>query len=384
MVRKPKITVFFRIGKENAHPGFIEMKKHPPEGIKYILPETTGKNKKKKSIKSFMRGFLWNKYKRIFPSAIPIKIDKKSIDIIHSTGHVMILNRSPWVVEVSEFGQLISFNLEKKNSPFYMFMLKQILLSKHCKKIISWSEASRESFKPYIKESNILNKIEVVYPSFPLPKLKKRKKSDKINLLFVSRRFYEKGGVEAIGVFKKLRKKYNISFTIISKIPREIREKYGEEKGLNLLEANFNKKELGEFYQNANIFFYPTLIEIFGIVFIETMAYGLPVVSTSIFASPEIVEDGKTGFLSSLPISWHGSHKELIWDDHADYLKAITKHPKKKFMNSLYSNLSRLIENPALLKKMSKTAREEVRNGKFSVSLRNKKLNKIYSDALKK
>lgn len=47
----------------------------------------------------------------------------------------------------------------------------------------------------------------------------------------------------------------------------------------------------------ASLFVFPTLIEPFGIAPIEAATMGLPVVATSIGALPDIVQDGKTGFL---------------------------------------------------------------------------------------
>jgi glycosyltransferase involved in cell wall biosynthesis len=50
-------------------------------------------------------------------------------------------------------------------------------------------------------------------------------------------------------------------------------------------------------YKNADIFVFPTYFEAFGLVNLEAMQYSLPVVSTLEGSIPEIVIDGKTGFL---------------------------------------------------------------------------------------
>jgi glycosyltransferase involved in cell wall biosynthesis len=41
----------------------------------------------------------------------------------------------------------------------------------------------------------------------------------------------------------------------------------------------------------------PSLWEGFGLVFLEAMAYGVPVISTKVSAIPEVVIDGETGWL---------------------------------------------------------------------------------------
>jgi glycosyltransferase involved in cell wall biosynthesis len=50
-------------------------------------------------------------------------------------------------------------------------------------------------------------------------------------------------------------------------------------------------------YRNATIFALPTEQEGFGIVFLEAMASGLPIIATRVAAVPEVVSDGVTGLL---------------------------------------------------------------------------------------
>ena len=59
--------------------------------------------------------------------------------------------------------------------------------------------------------------------------------------------------------------------------------KYGDDKFLE--------------FRNSDIFVFPTYYEVFGLVILEAMQYGLPVVSTLEGAIPDIVVDNETGFL---------------------------------------------------------------------------------------
>ncbi|MGO8746019.1 MAG: glycosyltransferase family 4 protein [Thermoguttaceae bacterium] len=51
--------------------------------------------------------------------------------------------------------------------------------------------------------------------------------------------------------------------------------------------------------QNADLFVAPSLYESFGLVFLEAMRWGTPVIGTRAGAIPEIVEHGKTGLLAA-------------------------------------------------------------------------------------
>jgi glycosyltransferase involved in cell wall biosynthesis len=58
-----------------------------------------------------------------------------------------------------------------------------------------------------------------------------------------------------------------------------------------------SRRELAAEYVRAHCFCLPTVQEGFGVVFLEAMAAGLPVVSCRAAAVPEVVEDGRTGLL---------------------------------------------------------------------------------------
>ena len=57
------------------------------------------------------------------------------------------------------------------------------------------------------------------------------------------------------------------------------------------------KDDIFRYLNAADIFVLASLWEGFGVAVAEAMACGLPVVATSVGGIPEVVEDGKTGFL---------------------------------------------------------------------------------------
>lgn len=64
------------------------------------------------------------------------------------------------------------------------------------------------------------------------------------------------------------------------------------------LTLNINRHDLVVHYQNSKLFLFPIRWEEpFGLVFVEAMSCGTPVVAYARGAAPEIVKDGETGFL---------------------------------------------------------------------------------------
>lgn len=67
---------------------------------------------------------------------------------------------------------------------------------------------------------------------------------------------------------------------------------------------------LNQYYSNANVFVFPSLVEGFGLVLLEAMACGIPVITTPHTAGPDILTDGTEGFI--VPIRDSEALKEKL------------------------------------------------------------------------
>ena len=54
---------------------------------------------------------------------------------------------------------------------------------------------------------------------------------------------------------------------------------------------------LGNYYNSADVFVFPSLVEGFGLVLLEAMACGIPIITTPNTAAPDIITDGIEGFI---------------------------------------------------------------------------------------
>jgi starch synthase len=72
-----------------------------------------------------------------------------------------------------------------------------------------------------------------------------------------------------------------------------------ERGGLTWIQKMLPRPELIQVLSHARVFVCPSIYEPFGIVNLEAMACSAPVVASAVGGIPEVVEDGKTGFLVS-------------------------------------------------------------------------------------
>ncbi len=283
-------------------------------------------------------------------------------DLIHCTHCVSKNKNKPWVTDIEMPGSLLISGFHNKNWPK---KVKKYLYSENCKKIMPWTEDVAKKLLNEFPE--IKNKIEVVYPAIPF-KEKKQKTHRKIGIIYIGRAFHLKGGIFALETMKRLKKENDLRCIVISSVPKEIKEKYPEIEIYDLLP----QERVFELMQESDIFLYPSQMDTFGFSILEAMNFGLPVVALKTPGTSsitEIIEDGKTGFLIE-----YGNSK--------GYLTKLSRCEEKTITN-LQMRCEVLIKNPKLIKKMANECIKLIKYGKFSIRERNKKLEKIYSEALK-
>jgi len=111
------------------------------------------------------------------------------------------------------------------------------------------------------------------------------------NILFVGVEWERKGGPVLLEAFRMLRRTHpDARLTVVGCSPQI------SEPGVHI-KGRVPLTEVPQYYRSASVFCLPTLNEPFGLVFLEAAAFGLPVVATRLGAIPEIVMDGKTGYL---------------------------------------------------------------------------------------
>ncbi|MDC3030215.1 glycosyltransferase [Candidatus Pelagibacter sp.] len=170
--------------------------------------------------------------------------------------------------------------------------------------------------------STIYNKVTFV-----------KKKKKKFNFLFLSRLEKGKGHSETLDAFYKIKKK-NVNLLIVGKGPenqnikRKIK-KLNLEKKVKLL-GFVAEKKLNNIWSKTDVLIMPSRVEGFGLVYIEAMSRGIPIITSKQDAGKEVNLHGKTGF-------------------------SVDLDSKKK--DELFFYLNKISNNKPLVNKMGKNAK---------------------------
>ena len=208
---------------------------------------------------------------------------------------------------------------ETKSKAFRMF--------EESEKILCISEYVKRALLPYVDDKN---KFNVIPNGVDTKKFRPSKKENIV--LCVGKIQPEKGQIYLLKAFSELNTDWKLLMTgFCAKLPPEYCEecyKY-ESENITFLGPLYGKK-LVELYGKAKIFVCPSIWqEPFGIINIEAMSSGCATIATNVGGIPEIIKDGKTGFL--VPPRDSDAIKEKLIEliDDENLLNKVSKQAKE-------------------------------------------------------
>ena len=219
---------------------------------------------------------------------------------IHTQGiaylAVSLLKKFPSVVSIDYTAALLA---SEHPAPAHITYKPIIASEQRCfdaaSHIITWSERARNSVIEHYGISP--TKVTAIPPPaasefFSKLNSKQSATESKPRLLFVGNDFVRKGGQDVLEVFlESLSLSASLDIVTNASVNLPTGANLRIHRGISPLSA-----EMLQLYQNADIFVMPTHEDVYGIVFIEAMAAGLPCIGTKVMAVPELVQDGVNGF----------------------------------------------------------------------------------------
>lgn len=256
--------------------------------------------------------------------------------------------------------------------PFSQFVDKPILITCHFhltgdfrKKLFSYYKNSKNLYFVSISNSQRtplphLNYIKTIYHGIDLLHFKYNE--EKVDgIVWAGRGVPEKGLDDVMAVIKATGVNAKIFPILKSKhvdwIKKEILAKRNLLKASITVRTSFdiNQSQLAEYYQQSKLFLNPIKWEEpFGLVMIEAMACGTPVVAYARGSVPEIIKDGETGFIvNSSPKNIRGKWivKKTGIEGLIEAVKRIYSMPDKEY-RQMRLNCRRHVEKHFAIERM--------------------------------
>jgi glycosyltransferase involved in cell wall biosynthesis len=213
-------------------------------------------------------------------------------------------------------------------------------------RVLVWSEFSK---RMHLEEGHVCpDQIEVLYPGLRWrgeTKLKHHD-ADDVTFLFVGRDFERKNGLLVLEAFRRVRARYpNMRLILVS---RPADRGQIVEPGVTHYLFLPRQELLERIYPQADVLILPSKAEGFGLVLLEAMSFGMPVIGVNGWAMPEIIRHDVNGW--------------LIEQDSVDELARL---------------MDRCAASPELLAAMSKECQEHFMN-RFSIERHNQSLRETY------
>lgn len=389
------MKVYLDFASAKHHSLYDELINYPPEGIEYQISSGKMYSTSAYSLFNFFYSHtLLRKLKpllrKIYTGAVSTYINKiskedKNVDLVHVCNTLVASRNRLWVMDIECIGpsttgsDIHGFRFQKKK-------IEKTLSSEYCKKIMPWTNVGKKSLEAFLDVKKFEDKIEVVYPAMHSVPRQPKREGGKIKILFVGsifnpKAFVTKGGEYALKCFEILSKKYDVELIIRSTVPYEIENRYAGLQDLIFIKDPLPKDKLFDLFSNSAISLLPGHVYPL-MATLESMAFGLPVVTIDGVANSEFVEHGKTGFLAK-PSEYIPVRDWIFFGWMREY-KERRRIIDPRVVDDLTKYLTILIEDDSLRKEMGKQARKRITKGEFSIKTRNQKLKRIYEEAARK
>lgn len=323
---------------------------------------------------------------------------QKRGDLLFTYG-CLLLTSKPYCTYIETGLALYNYDLGIAKNPISKLIVSFLTTRSNCKQLIFVSEASKKSFFSSVNYSkkvrNILeNKSTVVYP-IPLEEPKNvspKRFEGNLKLLFPGT-FYMKGGIEVAHAYEKLRRKHeNISLTIITALhmlQEQDLEYLKTLQGLTLQDARLNEEQMASMYRSHDILLLPTYREGFGLVLVEALSYGMPLVITDQYATKEMVTENFNGFVyPNHPLKDYDPQTYRLLgryynprDFYKDLFMFQRSNQLKPVEDFLISSIEKFLENENLLEEYSKNSLA-LYTKKFHQSKLSEKIEAIFLEAI--
>jgi 1,4-alpha-glucan branching enzyme len=271
--------------------------------------------------------------------AVPANFGKTLVSTVHSTwkGEAEAIRGEPYSRLNPNEKFMVSFN-------WFLRIFEEKMLERS-NKIIAVSDFTRRELLQYYKVKE--DKIRVIHNGVDINKFQptgdKRKAKEELGfnpedtaILSVGRLYARKGLFTLIESMPQVVRRFpRAKFVISGKGQSNEMKKlvaHAQKLGVRgniVFTGYFPDKKLPRLYQAADVFAFSTFYENLPFAVLEALSTGLPVVTTRVGGIPEMIEDGKNGFLVQPFNSRELSDRILYFLEHPAAASEMAFHARK-------------------------------------------------------
>lgn len=175
--------------------------------------------------------------------------------------------------------------------------------------------------------------------------------SGALKIIYVGQISYRKGIHHLLSIVEKFSKK-EVEVCLIGQYNSnsEIYKKYKDVKNINFC-GFLTGDKLANFYHEADVFVFPTIGEGYGLVVLESLSCGVPVITSNLAGGNDAIKNGKNGFVFTAgdcneletKIRWCLSHRKELANMREYCYKSANNYTWERYYENVTHNIKLII-----------------------------------------
>jgi glycosyltransferase involved in cell wall biosynthesis len=379
----PSLRVFLT-RPPRTHSAYIELVGTPPTGVSYTWDDSAGPAGALSTTSLAARVLRTIR----LPNLRPASRVSRDADVIHSL-QALLVTRRPWVVDIEHGMPFVGIHFDRYQHRLTRAVIARLVAGGACKAVLPWTRTAAEGFLATFGENRaIRRKVMVVHPAMPALPPREESSTSGCCFLFVANipahNFLLKGGRELLLAFRELVRRHSTARLIIVGPRWTDGSDLASVTGVEWAGV-VDRQQLEAFYRVADVFVMPSASDTFGMVYLEAMAHGIPVVALKRPYTNDIIDEGRTGLLvpmGSAMVNWCASDGRFVMNSDTFIARMIRSEPDSVVVAGLLQRLDMLVEHTTFRRQLGAAGRLEVAEGRFSIEQRNLALQGLYEAAV--
>lgn len=318
-----------------------------------------------------------------------VKVKEKSYDVAFSYNR-FLRSENDYVIYLENPLALIHYSTYRNKTLLSKYKLRKFLNDPNLKAIICLSKSCYETLNNFYNIPSGV-KVEQIYPlienrnKIDEESIRNKCNQKELNCLYISSNFNLKGGKDILECFKKF--KYqgieNIKLKIITKtnsLDEGTLNEIKNNRNISLFDFNLNKEELNKIYDSTCILLNPTRQDSFPLVILEAIKSGNVIITTDLYAIPEMVKDNFNGFLTNPRYRFYNYDNmpnESVWNNREETI--YSDYIDNNIVEFLFKKIEHLNINRGELERLSLNSFKMSDSEDFNSEIIKQKWNKLLS-----